>query len=71
MMSCADVLYVEEESIEEHSTEEESIVGYWFACEFGYSEPDCIIFDDDGADEFQADEEEAVDSEEDIEAHDG
>tara|TARA_Y100001937_G_scaffold64843_1_gene88782 strand:+ start:55 stop:375 length:321 start_codon:yes stop_codon:yes gene_type:complete len=26
---------------------------------------------DDGADEFQADEEEAVDSEEDIEAHDG
>ena len=48
MMSCADVFYVEEESIGEDSIEEKSIVGYWFACEFGYSEPDCIIFDDDG-----------------------
>ena len=43
MISCADILYVEEEP-----TENESVVGYWFACEFGYSQPDCIIFDDDG-----------------------
>ena len=30
MISCADVFYMEEESIEEESIEEESIVGYWF-----------------------------------------
>ena len=42
MISCADVFYEKEDYIEE-----ESIVGYWFACEFGYSKPDCIIFDDD------------------------
>ena len=47
MISCADVLYEKEDYIEEH-IDEKSIVGYWFACEFGYSEPDCIIFDDDG-----------------------
>ncbi len=43
MISCADVFYVEEDS-----KEDESIEGYWFTCEFGYLEPDCIIFDDGG-----------------------
>ena len=38
MISCADILYVEEEP-----TENESVVGYWFACEFGYSLPEIII----------------------------
>ncbi len=42
IISYADVFYVEDDS-----KEDESIVGYWFACEFGYSEPDCVIFDDD------------------------
>ena len=41
--SCADVLYMEAASIEDTS-----IVGYWFACEFGYSDPDCSMLDDDG-----------------------
>ena len=42
MISCADVLYEKEDYIEDH-IEEKSIVGYWFACEFGYSKPDCIV----------------------------
>ena len=48
MISCADMFYEKEDHIEENHIDEESIVGCWFACEFGYSEPDCIIFDDDG-----------------------
>ena len=39
MISCADMFYEKEDHIERL----ESILGYWFACEFGYSEPDCII----------------------------
>ena len=44
MISCADILL--EGASDDVSTSE--IVGFWFACEFGWLEPDCIILDDDG-----------------------
>ena len=44
MISCADILSEEEPSTAETS----DVVGFWFACEFGWLEPDCMILDDDG-----------------------
>jgi hypothetical protein len=44
MISCADILSDEEPSTAETS----DVVGFWFACEFGWLEPDCMILDDDG-----------------------
>ena len=43
MISCADVLYVEEVS-----RKNKDLVGFWFACEFGSSDINCMILDDDG-----------------------
>ena len=45
MISCADVFYEKED---DYPLLRNPSWAYWFACEFGYSEPDCIIFDDDG-----------------------
>ena len=44
MISCADVLYEEEAA-----SGDKSIEGFWFACEFGSGDTDCMIFDDDHA----------------------
>ena len=52
MISCADVLYEEEAASGDKSIEaaigDKSIEGFWFACEFGSEDTDCMIFDDDG-----------------------
>lgn len=44
IISCADIL------MEKTSTPPltSDIVGFWFACEFGWLEPECMILDDDG-----------------------
>ena len=51
IISCADVLYGEEATSvyeEEATSGDKSIEGFWFACEFGSEDTDCMIFDDDG-----------------------
>ena len=51
IISCADVLYEEEATSvyeEEATSGDKSIEGFWFACEFGSGDTDCMIFDDDG-----------------------
>ena len=44
MISCADILI--EDTLNTTSTS--GIVGFWFNCEFDYSDTDCRFFDDDG-----------------------
>ena len=49
IISCADILYVEENDIIELlPNSPETMVGFWFACEFGSLDIDCMILDDDG-----------------------
>ena len=49
IISCADILYVEENDIIDLlPNSPETMVGFWFACEFGSSDINCRFLDDDG-----------------------
>ena len=45
--SCADILYVEQSSTQ-NDISLATIKGFWFSCEFGFLDIDCMTLDDDG-----------------------